>query len=132
MQPVHENRLSLRRFAAKDTVLHTPSQQLLQSRLLLCRRFRSLEDSVFCDVAVGVQEKVRPGVGLLVQEFAGAGEVGEVAGVRLLVGDASVVGVDLVEFSVRDVRGVEARGDVLDYFMGEGCEVVAGVGGWVC
>ena len=113
-------------------MLHTPSQQLLQSRLLLCRRFRSLEDSVFCDVAVGVQEKVRPGVGLLVQEFAGAGEVGEVAGVRLLVGDASVVGVDLVEFSVRDVRGVEARGDVLDYFMGEGCEVVAGVGGWVC
>ena len=75
---------------------------------------------------------MRPGVGLLVQEFAGAGEVGEVAGVRLLVGDASVVGVDLVEFSVGCVRGVETGGDILENLIWEGREVVARVGGWVC
>lgn len=64
---------------------------------------------------------MRPGIGLLVQEFARTGEVGEVADVGLFVRDAGVVSVDLVEFSVGDVRGVQVGGDALDDFVREGC-----------
>jgi hypothetical protein len=47
MQPVHENRLALRRLAAENTVSATPLQQLLQSRQLVRGGFGRFEDSVF-------------------------------------------------------------------------------------
>ena len=63
---------------------------------------------------------MRPGVGLLVQAFAGAGEVREVAGFGFVAG-AGVAGVDEVYFSVGDVRGVEVGGDLLEDFVWERC-----------
>lgn len=57
-----------------------------------------------------------PVVRLLVETFAGSGEVGEVVVFGGFVGGAGVVAVEVVDVFVGEVGGVEAGGDVLKDF----------------
>lgn len=72
-----------------------------------------------------MQEVVGPGLGLLVEDFAGGGEGEEVFwdGVRAWLGG-------LVGF-IGNVGCVEVGGDLLDYFGREGGEVVVVMAGRV-
>jgi hypothetical protein len=116
-QAIHEDGGAGGLFAAEDAVFAAPLEKFAEGALASGGGGR-FEVFVFCYGAVFVEVVVGPGAGLLVEDFAGQGEVEEVAG------EGCRGGVCLVGF-VWDVSGVEVGGDFLNELRWEGCEVVS-------